>query len=209
MTDINPLDPIPRHRRHWLEYVATGAALFISAVSLWVAIGTMDANNKMVAAASWPFLQIDTSDGLPDGTEVMRFDVSNAGIGPAIVQTFESEYDGKPVRSSADLLHRCCGYDPKKPHPVSVNQPQIGSWTTGTIAQSVIRAGETREFFRLVKTDRNERTYQILKKAVAERRLLARACWCSVFEECWQGSFIGLKAERVDKCVEPAVSYSQ
>src|SRR6478735_6726578 len=104
MTDIDPLPAAPHHRRHWLEYVATGAALLLSAVSLWVAVGTMDANNKMVAAASWPFLQIDTSDGLPDGTEVMRFDVSNAGVGPAIVQTFESEYDGKPVGSSADLL---------------------------------------------------------------------------------------------------------
>jgi hypothetical protein len=210
MTDITPpLEPTPHYRRHWLEYVATGAALFISAVSLWVAIGTMDANNKMVAAASWPFLQIDTSDGTPDGAEVMRFDVTNAGVGPAIVQTFESEYDGTPLRSSADLLARCCGFDSKKPRPVVVNQPQIGSWTTGTIAQSVIRAGETREFFRLMKTDKNDRTYQILKKAVAERRLLARACWCSVFNECWQGSFIGLKAERVDKCAVPAVSYSQ
>jgi len=209
MTDIDPLPQAPHHRRHWLEYVATGAALFISAVSLWVAIGTMDANNKMVAAASWPFLQIDTSDGLPDGTEVMRFDVSNAGVGPAIVQTFETQLDGKPVKSSAELLARCCGFDPKKPRPVIVNQPQIGSWTTGTIAQSVIRAGEMREFFRLVKTDKNDRTYQILKKAVAERRLLARACWCSVFNECWQGSFIGLKAERVDTCAVPAVPYSQ
>jgi hypothetical protein len=201
--------PPPHYRRHWIEYVATGAALLLSAVSLWVAVGTMDANNKMVAAASWPFLQIDTSDGTPDGAQIMMFDVSNAGVGPAIVQTFEAEYNGKPVRSSSELLARCCGYDPARPHPVVVNQPEIGSWTTGTIAQSVIRAGESRQFFRLIKTDKNERTYQILKKAVAERRLLARACWCSVFNECWQGDFIGLKSQRVDTCAMPAVPYSQ
>ncbi|MBL6852703.1 MAG: hypothetical protein ISS15_04190 [Alphaproteobacteria bacterium] len=139
----------PHHRRHWLEYVATGAALFISAVSLWVAIGTMDANKKMVAAASWPFLQIDTSDGLPDGTQVILFDVTNAGVGPAIVQTFEARLDGKPIRTSPELLTRCCGYDPKKPRPMSVYQPEIGGWTEGTIAQYVIRAGETRQYFRL------------------------------------------------------------
>jgi len=209
MSDIDPLPPAPHYRRHWLEYVATGAALFISAVSLWVAIGTMDANNKMVAAAVWPFLQIDTSDGLPDGTQVMRFDVSNAGVGPAVVQSFEVQLDGKPLGSSAQLLTICCGYDPKKPHPVATHQPQIGSWTTGTIAQSVIRAGETREFFRLARTEQNDATYNFLKNAVAQRRLLARACWCSVFNECWQGSYVGLNAQRVDRCVVPAVSYSQ
>jgi hypothetical protein len=206
MSDLS-LPPPPR--RHWLEYLATGAALLLSAVSLWVAIGTMDANNKMVAAASWPFLQIDTSDGLPDGTEVMTFDVINAGVGPALVQTFEVQLDGKPIRSSTDLLTRCCGFDPKKPRPVSVNQPEIGSWTTGTISESVIRAGETRVFFRLAKTGRNGATYDFLKRAVAQRRLVARGCWCSVFEECWQGSFIGLKAERVDRCAVPGVPYSQ
>src|ERR1700748_812083 len=108
MTDIQPtLEPPPHYRRHWLEYVATGAALLLSAVSLWVAIGTMDANKKMVAAASWPFLQIDTSDAPPDGKEVMIFDVSNAGVGPAIVQTFEVQYNGQPIRTSADVLTRC------------------------------------------------------------------------------------------------------
>lgn len=209
MSDI-PLPPEPTpHRRHWLEYVATGAALLLSAVSLWVAIGTMEANNKMVAAASWPFLQIDTSDGLPDGTEVMTFDVINAGVGPAMVQTFEVQLDGKPIRSSGDLLTKCCGYDPKKPRPMSVYQPEIGGWITGTIAESVIRAGETRVFFRLAKTDKNGATYAFLKRAVAEHRLLARGCWCSVFEECWQGSFIGLKAQRVDRCEAPAVPYTQ
>lgn len=209
MSDLPPLSEPPIHRRHWLEYVATGAALVLSAVSLWVAIGTMDANTKMVQAASWPFLQIDTSDGTPDGAEIMMFDVVNSGVGPALVQSFEVQLDGKPVKSSADLLTKCCGYDPKKPRPMSVYQPEIGSWTTGTISQSVIRAGETRQFFRLVKTDKNERTYQILKKAVAERRLVARGCWCSVFDECWQGGFIGLHVERVDRCAVPAVPYTQ
>jgi hypothetical protein len=209
MSDLPPLPEPAVHRRHWLEYAATGAALLLSAVSLWVAVGTMDANTKMVQAASWPFLQIDTSDALPDGTEVMSFDVVNAGVGPALIQTFEVRLDGKPIRTSADLLAKCCGFDPARPRPVSVNQPEIGSWTTGTIAQSVIRAGETRLFFRLAKTDRNGNTYAILKRAVADRRLVARGCWCSVFDECWQGEFIGLRAERVDTCPVPAVPYSQ
>jgi hypothetical protein len=202
------LEPVP-HRRHWLEYVATGAALLISAVSLWVAVGTMDANTKMVAASSWPYLQINTSDGLPDGTQVLNFEVANAGVGPALVESFEVRFNGRFVHSSSELLQVCCGFDPKKPRPVVVNQPNIGSWTEGTVSDSVIRAGETRAFFHYPLTGANLRAWTILKSAVASRHLVARACYCSVFHECWQGSFIGLHAERVDSCSIPAVSYTQ
>jgi hypothetical protein len=202
------LEPVP-HRRHWLEYVATGAALLISAVSLWVAVGTMDANTKMVAASSWPFLQVTTSDATPDGANVLIFDIGNAGVGPALVEDFEVTFDGKPVGSSQELLQRCCGYDPRKPRPVAVNQPNIGSWTEGTVGGSVIRAGESRIFFKMPLTAQNGRTWNILRDAVSNRRLLARACYCSVFAECWQGPFIGLHPTRVDRCVLPAVPYVQ
>jgi hypothetical protein len=163
----------------------------------------------MVTASSWPFLQITTSDATPDGKNVLTFEIGNAGVGPALVENFEVIFNGKPVSSSQELLQRCCGYDPRKPHPVSVNQPQIGSWTEGTVAGSVIRAGESRIFFKLPLTAQNEHTWTILRDAVSSRRLLARACYCSVFEECWQGPFLGLHPARVDRCVDPKVPYTQ
>jgi hypothetical protein len=209
MSDLPPiLEPVP-HRRHWLEYVATGAALLISAVSLWVAVSTMDANSKMVTASSWPFLQITTSDAAPDGKSILTIEIGNAGVGPALVENFEVTFNGKSVGSSQELLTLCCGYDPHKPHPVAVHQPNIGSWTEGTVGGSVIRAGESRTFFKLPLTAQNEHTWNILRDAVSNRRLLARACYCSVFEECWQGPFIGLHPTRVDRCVEPKVPYIQ
>ncbi|HUO89344.1 MAG TPA: hypothetical protein VMU08_09230 [Rhizomicrobium sp.] len=206
MSDI----PLPPNRpRHWIEYVATGAALLISAISLWVAIRTADANNKMVAAASWPYLQIDTSDATPDGRQVLSFDMTNAGVGPALVEAFEVSYYGKPIRSSRELLQVCCGFDPAKPRPVSVHQPNIGTWTEGTTGGSVLRAGEVRVFFNYPMTDANQRAWTILKDAVANRHLLARACYCSVFGECWQGGFTGIHPARVDRCAAPAVPYTQ
>ncbi len=209
MSDIPPiLEPAP-HRRHWLEYVATGVALLLSAVSLWVAIGTMDANQKMVAASSWPYLQLTTSDAAPDGTDVLTFDIGNAGVGPALVENFEVQYNGKPIASSAQLLQRCCGYDPRQPHPVAVHQPSIGSWTEGTVGGSVIRAGETRNFFKMVRTAQNVHTFNTLREAIAARRLVARYCYCSVFSECWQSPFTGLHPTRVDRCAVPAVPYTE
>ncbi|HEX4304201.1 MAG TPA: hypothetical protein VHZ78_15500 [Rhizomicrobium sp.] len=207
MSDVPPiLEPVP-HRRHWLEYVATGVALLLSAVSLWVAVGTMDANQKMVAASSWPYLQITTSDVAPDGSSALTFDVGNAGVGPALVENFEVQYNGKPIASSDQLLHLCCGYDPRKPRPVAVNQPNIGSWTEGTVGGSVIRAGETRNFFKMALTAQNAHTWNILRDAVTTHRLVARFCYCSVFSECWQSLFVGLHPTRVHRCAEPAVPY--
>lgn len=209
MSDDPPLPKPASVHRHWLEYVATGTALLISAVSLWVAVGTMDANKKMVAASSWPFLQITTSDATPDGKSELIFEVGNAGVGPALVESFEMMLDGKPVRTSAELLQRCCGYDPKKLRPLSVYQPNIGSWTEGTVGGSVIRAGESRVFFRYPQTEKNLRAWTTIRSAVNKQRLLARACYCSVFRECWQGGFTGLHPARVEQCIAPKVPYVQ
>ncbi len=209
MSDLPPLPDPVAHRRHWLEYAATGAALVLSAVSLWVAIGTMDAKTKMVQAASWPFLQAATSDSAPDGSRILIFDMVNAGVGPALVETFEVKLDGRPLRTASEMMQRCCGYDPRKPHPVAIHQPGIGSWTEGNLAGTVIRAGESRRLFAYPMTDANARAWTILRDIVAARRLLARACYCSVFGECWQGSSAGLHPTRVDRCVAPAVPYTE
>jgi hypothetical protein len=209
MSDVPPLPELTSHRRHWLEYVATAAALAISAISLWVAVGTMDANNKMVAASSWPFLQVTTSDSTPDGKSELIFEIGNAGVGPALVEYFEISLDGKPLRTSGELFQRCCGFDPRTPRPVAIHQPSIGSWTEGTVGGSVIRAGESRVFLRYPKTADNDRAWNIVRTAISSQRLEVRACYCSVFNECWQSAYVGIHPTRVDKCVAPKVSYAE
>ncbi|MEI9993192.1 MAG: hypothetical protein WDM91_01245 [Rhizomicrobium sp.] len=205
MSDIPPpLEPRPRH---WLEYAATGLALALSAISLWVAVGTMDANKKMVAAASWPFLQFSTSDGDAKGNSVLTFEVINAGVGPALVETLEVYYRGKPMTTSHDLLQRCCHYDPRL--GPARDQPRTGSIQVGTVGKTVIRAGESRAFFTYAKTATNADGWEVLRKAVSDGTLVARACYCSVFDECWQGAFTGIHPKRVDRCEVPAVSYTQ
>jgi hypothetical protein len=204
MSDL-PLPPRPS--RHWAEYIATAAALLISAVSLFVAIRTEDANNKMVAAASWPFLQINTSDGDPQGNMVLKFEMVNSGVGPALIESFEVFYRGKPVRSSHDLMQACCGYDPAK--GMARDQPLVGGYQTGTVGNTVIRAGESRTFFTYPKTQANAKAFEALRAAVNGGQLASRACYCSVFHECYQGGFVGIHPQRVDRCVQPAVLYTQ
>lgn len=86
------------------------ATLFVSAVSLWVGVRTEIANEKLVAASTWPFLQILISNATPDAKLDLHFDVVNTGVGPAKIESFEMFWKGKPYRSGRQLLIDCCGF---------------------------------------------------------------------------------------------------
>src|ERR1700733_2223885 len=97
--------------RHWLEYAATAVVLAVSVISLWVAIGTEDANRQMVAAASWPFLQLDSSNTDAQDNPDVTLSVTNSGVGPAKVESFEVIWKGAAYANSIYYLHACCGLD--------------------------------------------------------------------------------------------------
>src|ERR1700744_4555527 len=91
-------------QRHWTDPLFAVAALFVPAISVWVGIRTDDANEKLVAASTWPFLQVGIDNALPDGSPYLKFNVLNTGVGPAKIESFEVFYKGKPFRSSRELL---------------------------------------------------------------------------------------------------------
>lgn len=196
----------PARKRHWVEYAASGAALLISAISLWVGIGTEDANRQMVAASSLPMLEINTSNaGASGATPTLRFQVINAGVGPAKIETFEVFYKGNAMHGSRDLLVHCCGYHPPKA-PVFTDVRHPGEWTTGDVAPSILRAGETREFLTYPESAGLETIWRALDRT-REHDLDYRVCYCSVFDDCWLSDMRSLNPAHVDKCPVPAVGY--
>jgi hypothetical protein len=102
----------PRHSGHrWLDIVLAVSAMFVSVVSLFVAVEhgrTMqrmaDANTRMVAANSWPFVEFDTHDLDEQGNAKSRLVLTNQGVGPARIETFELWWRGKPMASPWGLL---------------------------------------------------------------------------------------------------------
>src|SRR5580658_4408672 len=91
-----------------LDLVIAMSAIFISAVSLVVAIEHGRTERDLVAANSWPFLRPILNNGYNDGRDI-AVGVSNGGVGPAKVKSLELFFDGVPVSSAKDLLRRCCG----------------------------------------------------------------------------------------------------
>jgi hypothetical protein len=208
---MSGMPEIPKLRgRHWLEYVTTGVALLLSLISLWVAIETEVANRQMVAASSWPLLEVDSSNVDDKGNSVLLFRVTNTGVGPAKVRSFEVFYKGKPYTSAVSLIQACCQRDFKRP-AISDTATTTDNLITGGIAGNVIRAGETHPFITLGLGPQNAKLWRALNDA-RNTAITYRICFCSVFDECWLNTVTGrdqLDPAPVKVCPVPPVPYTE
>lgn len=82
--------------REGVELLLGAAALVVSAISLWVAVGTEQANRQMVAAASWPLLQADTADIPEGGRPVIAFLLVNGAWDRQSSRAWKSRGEGEP-----------------------------------------------------------------------------------------------------------------
>lgn len=137
------------HTGHrWFDIALGVSAMFVSVVTLFVAIElgrTMermaDANNRMVEANSWPFVAFDTHNLNEKGVPQVRLVLTNEGIGPARIETFELWWKGKPISSPGQLLKSCCATspDPQQNQAISI----------GLASPRILRAGEDVDFLAL------------------------------------------------------------
>ena len=192
----------PGHSGHrWLDIVLAVSAMFVSVISLFVAVEhgrTMqrmaEANARMVEANSWPFVEFDTHDLDEQGNAKIRLVLTNQGVGPARIETFELWWKGTPMASPWELLRACC-------------EGATGADTifTGESAPNILRAGEHKDFFAM---SPGSGSSDLFKKLNAERHnITARICYCSVFDECWVSSGLAIRADRVPSCPAPATPF--
>jgi hypothetical protein len=208
----------PSHTGHrWLDMVLGLSAMFVSVVSLVVAVEhgrTMermaDANTRMVDANSWPFVQFDSHNADAQGNADIRLVLTNDGIGPARIETFELWWDGKPMSSAGALIRACC-----LTTPVELEEAKTTITSIGIAAPRILRAGEREDFYTMPRVPGNT---ELWSKLNAERlKITTRVCYCSVFDQCWVHVFgIALfrndpkkiiQPDRVGNCVAPAVPY--
>jgi|SRR5882724_1783748 len=199
-----------RSGHHWLDLTLAAAATLISVVSVVIALrhgSTMDrmaeANARLVAANSWPFLQYSTANQNDAGARVIRMSVVNAGVGPARIETFEVFWNDAAVVSDAALLAACCGYDPAT--DAAADSARRSALNQGLVAGRILRAGDALNFLELPRT---EAAASVWDRLNAERvRVKFRACFCSVFDECWTGTLVGTRATRAPNCPVAAIPF--
>lgn len=199
-------------RRHWSDTVLAVAALFVSAVSLWVGIRTENANEQLVAASTWPFLQISVDNATPEGVPFLKFNVINSGVGPAKIESFEVFWKGRAYRSSKQLLRDCCGFKSRGGlvQPVSDKRTRL---LTGTVQGFVLRAGETESFILYPLHEDDVKEWNALDQA--RKDITYRICYCSALNECWRNVLYSdlskagqLQPAPVKSCPMPLVAYT-
>ena len=201
----DPTVSFPRRSRHWFDIAAGGAAIVVSVVSLIVAKQTADANTRLVEASTWPFLQLDSSNTDDQNHFLISLAITNSGVGPAKLESLEVFWHGKAYATSFDLMTACCGWKPPTEIPGSTAAPT--GINTAPVSHLVIRAGESRRFLAVPPGNQLAAWHRL--DMVRYSELKYRACYCSVFDECWTTDFASLHPTPVDLCPKPAVAYTE
>jgi hypothetical protein len=198
-------DDVHAHPRHtgmrWFDLVMALSAIFISAISLAIAIENGRTERNLVAASSWPFLRAVLSNGggeAPD-EQTAVIGVSNGGVGPAKLESFEVFYRGQAARSGLDLMRRCCGLGPTD-EDVKRQMPHGHHFEITD--HTVLRPGEAKETFGVRPgSDVGDRFAGLITE------IKFRACYCSILNECWVSNLLDTHMQPVKACPEPAVRF--
>jgi hypothetical protein len=190
----------------WVDMVVAFSALFISVVSLGIAIlhgRTMEkmaeANARLVAANSWPFLSYGAGTVTTDGVTRVDIHVANTGVGPAKIESAELEWKGIAYGSDQAFLKACCGLDPSE-----------SAFDSDLLPNEVLRAGERIKFLGFTQSA-SPAVFAALQRAMLSRDLQLQVCYCSIFDECWTSDLttLSLKPTPVQACVQPKVPFDQ
>ncbi|GAA0527825.1 hypothetical protein FHS83_002231 [Rhizomicrobium palustre] len=188
----------PRHTGHSrIDLILALTAIFLSAVSLFVAIEHGRTQRDLVAASTWPYVGVSLSNSANEKGDIV-IGISNDGVGPAKLQSFEVFYKGKPVSSGLDLLRRCCGLSRERKEMAAVLNDH---YFFGIVEHKVIRAGEGSD---VVTLRPNPDKPEVSKRfAGALGNLSFRGCYCSVLDECWISDMSSTKVTKTKECPVP------
>jgi hypothetical protein len=197
---VDEVQPVPRRTgRPHFDVIVSLTAIFISAVSLYVAIQHGKTERDLVAANVWPFLQQILSNDYDAGTDrTVAIGFSNAGVGPAKIRSYEVFYRGQPVSSALDLLRKCCSL-PADPAAVKRTLPHGLYFSTAD--QTVLRPGDQYPVVMVYKMSSAPQIPDHFRASLAQ--LSFRVCYCSVLDQCWLSNLKNTRPEPVRECRAP------
>lgn len=192
------VEAAPRRTGRWrIDLILALTAIFLSVISLYVAVENATTQRQMLAASTWPMVGIGLNNNANDKGDIV-LSVGNSGVGPAKLQSFEVFYKGRPVSTGIALLQRCCG--------LSTNRKALGAAVTGHMFASVVdgivlKAGDDVPFLTVRPDPANPALAQRLVASLSD--LTFRGCYCSVLDECWVSNLSSTRVTKVRECPVP------
>jgi hypothetical protein len=178
-----------------LDLILGGLAVFLSMVSVFIAVQHGKTMERLVAANSWPNISYSTGNELPGEGSTITLDLKNTGVGPARIDSFELFYKNVPMAHPLDLMHACCGTD-------------ANNFSTSLVRNEVLPARDEIQFLGYTSTNHPPAIWQTLNRERFNIRV--RVCYCSVFEECWVRDSTAPKPVSVPQCApSQPIQYDQ
>ena len=200
--------PHQHHQAHgtgfrWLDISLSIAAFLTSIVSLWLGLHSASSMEKLVAANSYPNLDISysnlASEAGADGSRqnAILFEIQSTGVGPARIEWTAVRFDGKPVANLTDLITACCSGLEKG---VTLNVH------TSSAEGDLLRPGRT---VRMIEWRQPATPSPIFDKLRASLRSVEiDTCYCSVFDECFVREHKSNRPRSVKTCEAPKVPFN-
>jgi hypothetical protein len=195
--EIETGSEIHRTAHRWIDISVALCALVVSITSLGIAVHHGRTMTRLVAANSWPILEFTSGRRDPQGQDIISLSVSNKGVGPAKVETVEVSWEGRPLRTNRELLEACCD--------LPRTAPALPQMQSNSLQGTMLRPGEVRSFLVVPRMPESEAVWARLLRARAD--ISVRACYCSVFDECWVSDLQTLHPESVKRCAAPKVDF--
>jgi hypothetical protein len=194
---VDEVQPVPRKTgRGHFDVIVSLTAIFISAVSLYVAIQHGKTERDLVAANVWPFPRAILSNGYGNRGSI-AIGVSNGGVGPAKISSFELFYRGRPVSSGLDLLRQCCGLGPTTADVKAALPRGIYS---SIVDGTVLRPGEENPVLQVQPSETAPGLANQLKRIDVLQQISFRVCYCSVLDQCWINDLRSTRTLAVGQC---------
>lgn len=156
----------------FLNLLASALAVFVSMVSLFLAYSSNRTQERMLAAASWPYLSYvrGNSDGV--GGETVFLEIRNAGSGPAVLHWVVVRGEGHALIDGPGVLRWAA--------PAENGLPSWSLSTTGL----PLPPGEGTRFFRYARDQGRPEAWAAVERA--RWQIVVEGCYCSIIDDCWR-----------------------
>lgn len=204
--ELEPEAHAHRHRSGHgrIDLLLALSALMLSIASMIVAIENHHSMKQLVTANSWPYLRHHSNNIGGNGEAAIELGLTNAGIGPALIEKFTMSYQGVPISNTTDLLLHCCAKDGGELRGM---QPDL---STGEMNGLALSPREKANFLKLRKPAQGPAlaVWEMLDKD--RFKVETAVCYSSVLGEHWLTRSGDFRPRQVDSCDElPGPAYKE
>jgi len=186
--------------RGWLDITLAVAAVFISLMSLFLAIQHGRVMERMVEASTWAFVTIFFSNADPTtfGPH-KRLTMVNKGVGPAKVEDVELFYRGVAEPGPGALVNAI----------LKAGGREIHGYVKSDVHGIVLSAKEELSFLDFNVSSYSPEQYTTLTQAL--NTLKFRVCYCSVLDQCAvvDSRKDARRPEVVKSCADPDTPFEE